>query len=70
MGSDVVVVMAPEGELAPRVGQVLEHLLVQQLVPQPAIEGLDEGVLRWLAGLDVVPFNTGRVLRFQYDPGG
>jgi len=39
-----------------------EQRLVQQLVTQPAIETLDESVLGWLAGRDVVPLDVG-VLR-------
>src|SRR5207302_9239424 len=31
--------------------------LVQKLVPKPAIEALDKGVLRRFAGRDVVPFD-------------
>ena len=33
-----------------------EDRLVEQLVTEPAVEALDEGVLRRLAGRDVMPF--------------
>ena len=34
-----------------------EQCLVQQLVAQPCVEALDEGILLWLAGRDIMPFN-------------
>ena len=49
VGPHVVVVEAPTLEHMSGVGEVLEDLLVQQLVPQPADEALDEGVLLRLA---------------------
>jgi hypothetical protein len=42
-------------------GNLGEDLLVQQLIAQPADEALDEGVLLWLAGRDVVPVQAGLV---------
>jgi hypothetical protein len=45
MWPDVVVVEPLALEQAPGVSEVLEDLLVQQLVPQPADEALDEGIL-------------------------
>lgn len=33
-------------------------MLVEAFVAQPTIEGLDKAVLGWLAGCDVVPFDT------------
>ena len=53
--SDGVVVVAPEGDLAARVAQGVEDLFIQQLVAQAAVEAFDEGVLLWLAGIDVMP---------------
>jgi hypothetical protein len=31
----------------------------EQLVPEPPVEALDESVLHWLAGCDVVPLDPG-----------
>ena len=55
MRPDVVVVVSPSGQLAPGVGQAVEQLLVQELVPQTAVERLDEAVLLRLSGVDVMP---------------
>jgi hypothetical protein len=49
MRPDVVVVEPPALEQAPGVTEFLEDLLVQQLVPRPADEALDEGILLGLA---------------------
>jgi hypothetical protein len=35
---DVIVVISPERQLSPGIFQAVEHLLVQQLVPEAAIE--------------------------------
>ena len=61
MRPDVVVVEPPALEQAPGVSEVLEDLLVQQLVPQPADEALDEGILLGLARRDVVPVEAGAI---------
>ena len=37
-------------------GERSEERLVQQLVAQPAVEALDEGILLRLARCDVMPF--------------
>lgn len=39
-------------------GERCEQGLVQELVAQPAIEALDEGVLDRLSGIDVVPIDA------------
>ena len=70
MGPDRIVVVAPPGELAPCIGQAGEHLLVQQLIAQFAVEALDEGILCRLARRDVVPIDTRCVLPIQYGPAG
>ena len=41
--------------------QRAEQCLVEQLVAQAAIEALDEAVLLWLAGRDVMPADAGFV---------
>ena len=38
--------------------QTVEDLFIQQLIAQSTVERLDEGVLGWLARLDVVPGDT------------
>jgi hypothetical protein len=43
-----------------------EQSLVQQLVTQPAVEALDEGVLRRLAWRDVRPSDLGVLLLFEH----
>ncbi len=58
MRPDGVAVVAPKGDLAAGIIQVVEDLLVQQLVGQAAVKAFDEGVLLGLAGIDVVPSNV------------
>lgn len=53
-----VVVDPPCFDDPARLRQVGEQMLVEAFVPQPTIEGLDKAVLGWLAGCDVVPFDT------------
>ena len=55
MGPDDVVVVLPDVQDRASVGERDEQGLVQQLVPEAAIEALNEGVLGGLAGCDVVP---------------
>lgn len=55
MRPDVVVVVAPDGQLAPGVGEAVEQLLIQELVAQRPIERFNERILLRLAGIDVVP---------------
>jgi hypothetical protein len=64
---DLVVVEPPALEHAAGVSEVLEDLLVQQLVPQPADEALDEGILLGLARRDVVPVEAGAIGPCQDD---
>src|SRR5436305_14257930 len=53
MRPSLVVVQPPRFDLSPRVGQILEPIRVQALIPKPSVETLDVTVLYWLAGLDV-----------------
>jgi hypothetical protein len=53
--SCVVLVGPPASEHDAGLGQRREQRLVQQLIPQPAIEALDEGILHRFARRDVVP---------------
>lgn len=57
MWSDVVVVAAPDRQLAPSIGEAVEQLLVEQLVAQRPVERFDERVLLRLARIDVVPLD-------------
>jgi hypothetical protein len=41
----VIVVVEPDSQLAPGIGQAEEHLHVQALVAQPSVEALDVAVL-------------------------
>jgi hypothetical protein len=52
---DRVVIVAPQGQLAPCIVQAVEYFLVQELVAQAPVEALDEGVLLRISGVDVVP---------------
>ena len=52
--SDVIVVVMPGGEEPAGMRYSVKHLLVQQLVSQPADQTLDEGILLRFAGCDVV----------------
>ena len=45
MRPDVVVVVAPEGQLAAGISQAVEDLFVEAFVAQAAVEGLDVAVL-------------------------
>src|SRR5262249_28376863 len=56
--SYVVVIGLPASERDASLGQRREQRLVQQLIPQPTVEALDEGILHGLARRDVVPGDT------------
>lgn len=58
MRPEVVVVVAPGFQLLAGVGEAGEDRLVQELVPEPGIEALDEPVLIGLARRDVVPLDV------------
>ena len=53
----MVVVATPCADQSAGVWQAVEQVLVQTLVPEPAVEALDEAVLHRLSRRDVVPFN-------------
>ena len=57
MGPEVVVVVPPRFQLLTGVGEAGEDRLVQELVPEPRVEALDEPVLVGLAWRDVVPLD-------------
>src|SRR3954469_8792662 len=52
-----VIVSAPQGGRHAGLGQRCEQRLVEQFIPQAAVEALDEAVLHRLAGRDVVPLD-------------
>ena len=58
MRANGVVVDAPSFDDVARLGERGEHMLVQALVPQLAVEALHEAVLLRLARRDVVPFDA------------
>src|SRR4051794_13768653 len=53
MRPSLVVVQPPRFDLSPRVGQILEPVRVQALIPKASVETLDVTVLYGFAGLDV-----------------
>jgi hypothetical protein len=50
VGADFVVVLTPRLHLFARVIKAHEPMSVMALCPKFAIERLDEGIVRWLAG--------------------
>ena len=58
MRFDVDVVVSPDGQLATGVISRVEDLLIQQLVSQAAVERLNECILLWLAGIELMPINV------------
>ena len=59
MWADGVVVDPPRLDDAPGFAEPVEQVLIETFVPKPAVERLDERILRWLAGGDIVPFYPG-----------
>jgi len=53
--SQVIVVVTPRFDGFASLGESEEHVLIEALVPQAAVERFDEGVLHRFAGFDVVP---------------
>ena len=70
MGPDIVVIITPDGQFSAGVGQAVEQFLVEKLIAQRAVEGLDEPVLLRLARVDVVPFDLILARPFQDRPTG
>lgn len=61
MWSRVVIIGPPASERDAGLGQRREQRLVQQFIPQPTVEALDEGILHGLARGDVVPCDAALV---------
>ena len=55
MRPDGVVIVSPERKFAVGIVECIEHLLLQQLVAQAAVERLDKGILMRLSWINVVP---------------
>jgi hypothetical protein len=66
---DVIVAQPPAFDDGAGFGQGGEDLLVQALTARATVEALDEAVLLWLAGRDVMPVNAGAVDPFQDGAG-
>ena len=65
MGAVMVKIDAPRCDQLTGVSEAVEQVLVQALVPHPAVEAFDKAVLHWLAGGDVMPVNLAVLLPFQ-----
>src|SRR5579864_8577161 len=70
MRSFLVVIAPPSLERGARMRQRAEQRLVQQFVTQPAVEALDEPILLWFTGRDVVPADAGLVRPGEDGVGG
>ena len=64
----LVVVSAPSGNQDTSLGQARKPMVIQALIPKPAVETLDEAVLLRFARLDVVPADTRFQLPAQHRP--
>jgi len=49
MRADIVVVVTPSAKRLAHVGEAVEDLFIEELVPQASVEAFDEGALRRLA---------------------
>lgn len=65
MWTDGVVIHSPCLDEAASFAKPVEQVLVEALVPQPAVERLHEPILRRLSGCDVVPLDPGLFHPFQ-----
>lgn len=65
MRSVFVVVLAPILQLFGGIRKAQEPVCIQALIPEAAVEALDETVLHWLAGLDVMPIDTCPLTPFE-----
>ena len=59
MRPDVVVVIAPDGQILTRIRGAVEDLLVQAFVAQASVEAFDQAILLRFTGVDVVPGHAG-----------
>ena len=70
MRAEIVVVITPSAERLACMGEALEDLFIEELVAQTPIETFDEGVLRRLAGSDVMPADAVLILPFEHRTAG
>ena len=61
-----IIVGPPSFDDPPGCGQALEDVLIEAFVAQATVQALDECVLHWLAGGDVVPADTAILLPTQH----
>ena len=61
-GRQAFVIEPPRFDDPPRHRQARDHVLVEALVAEPAVEAFDKGVLDRLPGRDVVPSNAAFLL--------
>src|SRR5205807_10596101 len=54
-GGGYCVVVTPSAERLAHMGEAVEDLFLEELVPQASVEAFDEGVRRRLAGRNVMP---------------
>src|SRR5574343_1440464 len=54
----LVVVSAPSGDQDTSLGQTRKPMVVKTLIPEPAVEALDERILRRFARLDQLELHT------------
>ena len=66
----MIVVGFPGRDDPPCVGKVVEQVLIQAFVAQPSVEALDEAVLHWFSGCDVMPFDAALISPFEDGVGG
>ena len=66
MRAVVIIVVAPCRNQLAGMAQAVEEMLVQALVPQAAVEALDEAVLHRLARRDVMLFDLPFLLPFEH----
>lgn len=58
MRARVIIIADAFADDMPRVIEIAEQILIQTLIPEPAVECLTEGILRRLAGRDVMPLKA------------
>ena len=65
MWAVLVEVDAPSGDQIAGMAQAVEQMLIEAFVAHASIETLDEAILHWLAGGNVVPIDLTVFLPFQ-----
>ena len=66
MGSVLVIVLPPCADDLAGMTVAGEQMLVEALIPEPAIEALDEAVLHRLSRCDIVPLDAAILLPFKH----